>query len=387
VFSRYDEFSQLMWGVQDASDVVRSEKLQRVFDTPLPIRPGHVYGSAEDGTARWLATPNTTHPGDHLSREAIGYTVNWLAASLEGDEDIPPERQIWFWKEAGTLIALLGGVILLLGTLRFLVSLPRFVPLAEEGVGVAERMSGRWWLSLAVASLLPALTYFPLTGWGSTLSANAILPQSITNQILVWALANGALAVPALWMIRRRSTSMTSAGLLERGAAAKVLLAVLSVGSVYASALLAHWVFKTDFRFWVVALKPMAAHHVPAFLAYVLPFTAFFYLTQRVLHATLSLRWAGPERQYATGLLATAGGFALMVAVLYAWLFATGHLPNALGVDVLFSVIAIQFVPVLAVTGVVAVFTWRRTNGALTGAVICGLLVTWYIVAGQATHV
>jgi pimeloyl-ACP methyl ester carboxylesterase len=387
VFSRFDEFSQLMWGVRSAADVVSSEKLQRVFDAPLPIHPGQVYGSAAEGTARWLAMPNTTHPGEHLSREAIGYTVNWLSSTLEGEQDIPPGRQIWFWKELGTLIALLGALLVLLGAFELLLSLPRFAPLAEGGVGVAERMSGRWWLSLAVASLVPAVTYFPLTGWGSALSANALLPQSITNQILVWALGNGALALPALWMVRRRSAdAAASGGLLERGAAAKILLAVLSVAAVYAAALVAHWVFKADFRFWVVALKPMATHHVPAFLAYVLPFTAFFYVTQRVLHATLSLRWAGPERQYATGLLATAGGLALLVAVLYAWLFAAGHLPGALGVDVLFTVIAIQFVPVLAVTGVVAVFTWRRTNGALAGAVICGLLVTWYIVAGQATH-
>ena len=46
-----------------------------------------------------------------------------------------------------------------------------------------------------------------------------------------------------------------------------------------------------------------------------------------------------------------------------------------------------QFVAVLALTGGLAVFTWRRTNGALLGAVVCGLLITWYIVAGQATHV
>ncbi|HUF76208.1 MAG TPA: alpha/beta fold hydrolase [Longimicrobiales bacterium] len=387
VFSRFDEFSQLMWGVQDATDVVNSEKLQGVFNAPTPIHPGQVYGSPQQGTARWLAMPNTTHPGEHLSREAIGYTVNWLSATLEGEQDIPPGRQIWFWKELGTLISLLGAVLLLLGAFELLLSLPRFAHLAEAGVGVAERMSGRWWLSLSVAALVPAVTYFPLTGWGSALAANAVLPQSITNQILVWALANGVLAIPVLWAVRRRSgDAAASGGLLERGAAAKLLVAFLSVAAVYAAALVAHWAFKTDFRFWVVALKPMGAHHVPAFLAYLLPFTAFFYATQRALHATLSLRWAGPERQYATGLVTTAGGFALMVAVLYAWLFATGHLPNALGVDVLFTVIAIQFVPVLAVTGLVAVFTWRRTNGALAGAVICGLLVTWYIVAGQATH-
>ena len=388
VFSRFDEFSQLMWGVRNAADVVSSEKLQRVFDAPVPIHPGQVYGSPQRGTARWLAMPNTTHPGEHLSREAIGYAVNWLGVTLEGERDIPPERQVWFWKEAGTLVALLGSVLLLLGAFELLLSLPGFAHLAEGGAGVAERMSGRWWLSLALASLVPAVTYFPLTGWGSALAANAVLPQSITNQILVWAVGNGLLALPVLWMIRRRREgAAASGGLLERGAASKILLAVLSVAAVYVAALVAHWAFKTDFRFWVVALKPMAAHHVPTFLAYVAPFTAFFYVTHRALHETLSLRWAGPERQYATGLLASTGGFALMVGALYVWLFATGHLPSALGVDVLFTVIAIQFVPVLAVTGLVAVFTWRRTNGALTGAVICGLLVTWYIVAGQATHV
>lgn len=387
VFSRWDEFSQLMWGVEDAFQVVRSEKLQQVFNTTMPIEPGRVYGRPEENSTRWLATPSTTHPGAHLSREAVGYAVSWLNATLEGEQDIPPGRQIWPWKELGTLVALGGGVLVLLGAFQLLLSLPRFAHLAEEGVGVAERMSGRWWGSLGLAALVPAVTYFPLTGWGSALSANAVLPQGITNQILVWALANGVLALPALWLSRRGAEADAAPARLERDAVAKALLAVLSVGALYAAVLIAHSVFKTDLRFWVVALKPMAAHHLPAFLVYLLPFTAFFYVAQRALHETLSLRWAGPERHYGTGLVASAGGFALMVAALYAWLFATGHLPDALGVDVLFTVIAIQFVPVLAVTGVIAVFTWRRTNGALAGALMCGLLVTWYIVAGQATHV
>jgi hypothetical protein len=378
VFSRWDEFSQLMWGVESATDVGQSEKLRRVFGTVEPVVPGQVYGSVADGTARWLVTPNSTHPGEHLSRQAIGYTVSWLNATLEGESEIPEGQQIWFWKELATLVALLGGVLVLLGAFELLLALPRFEHLAEEGVGVAERMSGRWWLSLGLAAVVPAATYFALTGWGSVLSANPVLPQGITNQILVWAVANGILVLPVLWLTRRP---------VERDVAGKALLAVASVGAVYLAVLVAHWVFKTDFRFWVLALKPMAAHHVPAFLAYVVPFTAFFYASQKALHATLSLRHAGPERQYATGMVATAGGFGLMLAVLYAWLFATGHLPTALGVDVLFTVIAIQFVPVLALTGVVAVFTWRRTNGALAGALMCGLLVTWYIVAGQATHV
>jgi hypothetical protein len=151
--------------------------------------------------------------------------------------------------------------------------------------------------------------------------------------------------------------------------------------------LVSHWLFRTDFRIWVVALKPMAAHHVPAFLAYVIPFTAFFYVTQRAALASFSLREARASRQYAVQVAATVGGFTAMVVSLYAVLFATGHLPTFAGIGALFTVIAIQFVPVLVVTAVVSTFTWRRTSSALAGALACGLLVTWYIVAGQAMHV
>jgi pimeloyl-ACP methyl ester carboxylesterase len=377
VFSRWDEFAQLMWGVENAADVGTSEKLQRLFGTTVRVEPGGVYGAGSAGTARWLAMPATTHPGGHLSREAIGYTVSWLNATLEGErEDPPPGRQVWFWKEAGTLVALIGGVILLLGMVDFLVSQPRFAHLRQVGLGARERPERGWWVTLLIASVLPAVTYFPLTALGVMIPANVLLPQGITNQIVVWALGNGLLAMPLVLRGRRP---------LEAHVGAKVAVAALSVGVLYAVVLLAGRVLESDLRFWVVALKLMAWHHVPAFLAYLIPFTAFFYVTQRAFHETLSLEWAGPERQYAVGIVANAGGFALMLAGIYAFLFATGHLPGF--ADPLFTIVAIQFVAVLALVGLLAVFTWRRTNGPLLGAVVCGLLITWYVVAGQATHV
>ncbi len=378
VFSRYDEFSQLMWGVPNGADVTASTKLKGVFGTEADVEPGRAYGSTRDGTARWLALPNTTHPGDHLSRQAIGYTVHWMNVTLDGEREMDVGDQIWMWKEAGTLIAFLGGVFVLLGAFDLLLSLPRFAPLAERGVGVVERTGARWWLTLAAATAIPALSYFPLTNWGAILAANPVLPQEITNQILVWALANAVIALPALWLGR---------GMREDRAVPKALVAVLAVACVYAAVMVAHLLFKSDFRFWVVALKPMALRDLPMFLAYVVPFTAFFYVTQLALHRTLSLREGGRLGHYATGIGATAGGFTAMVGALYVALFTTGHLPSVLGADALWTVIAIQFVPILALTGFISVFAWRRTNGALAGALVCGLLVTWYIVAGQANHV
>jgi hypothetical protein len=41
---------------------------------------------------------------------------------------------------------------------------------------------------------------------------------------------------------------------------------------------------------------------------------------------------------------------------------------------------------VLAAAAIVSTFAWRRTGSALPGALICGLVVTWYMVAGTATQ-
>lgn len=54
--------------------------------------------------------------------------------------------------------------------------------------------------------------------------------------------------------------------------------------------------------------------------------------------------------------------------------------------EALNAIISLQFVPLLAVIGLIAVFTWRRTNSALPGALIAGLFVSWYVVAGTAVQ-
>jgi hypothetical protein len=53
-----------------------------------------------------------------------------------------------------------------------------------------------------------------------------------------------------------------------------------------------------------------------------------------------------------------------------------------LGEAPLSTIVAIQFIPLLAICAVIATFTWRRTGSSLPG----GLFVTWYVVAGTATQ-
>ncbi len=383
IFSRYDEFAELMWGVDRALDVADSRKLQSVFGVDQTIESQQLYGSIEAGTARWLSMPVTTHPGDHLSNEAIGDALSWMALTLQGGTSTDVSDQIWYWKELATLVAFIGGICVLLGTFSVLLGSSAFAALAGSARGLVSNRDRRWWMTLVLISAVPALSFFPLTALGVALSPNALFPQGVTNQIMVWALGNGVIGLLIAKLLTPEDPAQTAPKRSISYVLRSLLLSVLVVGFVYLALLLSDVLFTTDFRFWVVALKLLAPHHLTSFLAYLLPFTVFFYLSQAGWLRTMSLRGSAIS-QYGAAIAANAGGLLIMLMVIYGYLFIAGRLP---GVDPLFSIVAIQFVPILAVTSVISVYTWRRTGSPLTGAMICGLLVTWYVVAGQATHV
>ena len=204
-----------------------------------------------------------------------------------------------------------------------------------------------------------------------------LFPQSITNQVLVWAALNAAITLILSRMLRGPKPRVNPR---SRGALA---IAMLTVGTGYLSLLLSDFWFKTDFRFWVVALKLLSPAQFGWFLIYLVPYTLCFIVMFRAL-ARLAVKGDSRRRQYRTALAALAGGFLLFLIAQYVPLFAAGALlvPS----EALNAIVSIQFLPLMTIVAVIAVFTWRRTNSALPGAFVCGLFVTWYIVAGTAVQ-
>jgi len=389
VFAQYEEFSTLMWGVDLARDVTQSPKLWALFGTQGAVEPGKVYGDIAQGTARVLYTPAITHPAEHISHEAIGYSLDWFAKTLQGGTPRPSDDQIWFRKEIGTLVALIGFVALLLGVFDGLLEAPVFshlrLPEIADGTMPAPVASGgrRWTIALVLSAFIPALTYYPAFAIGGTfVTPSAYLPQGITNQILVWAILNGLITLALMPFAPKRASR---SGII--GPSILIALATVIVG--YAALLLADLVFKIDFRFWIVALKLMNAKQFLIFLIYLVPFTAFFVIALHVLHRNFSTMGTGRGALYLTNILALTLGFIVLEVLQYGTLWLTGKLFNPLpdpGFVPLSTIVAIQFVPLLAICAIVATFTWRRTGSSLPGALICGLFVTWYIVAGTATQ-
>ncbi|MCC8951227.1 alpha/beta fold hydrolase [Bradyrhizobium sp. Arg62] len=389
VFAQYEEFPDLMWGVQLARDVTTSPKLWALFGTQGAVEPGKVYGDPANGTARVLYTPAMTHPAEHISHEAIGYSLDWFAKTLKGGTPRPVDDQIWFRKEIGTLIALAGFIALVIGTFDGLLEAPMFsrlrLPAVADGtMPPHEAAKGRRWTTAFILSaFIPALTYYPAFALGGTFVApSAFLPQGITNQILVWAIINGLITLALMPFAPRRTTR---AGLVGQS----IVIALASVAVGYAALWLADLAFKIDFRFWIVALKLMSAKQFLIFLIYLIPFTAFFVVALHVLHRNFSTMDAPRGALYLTNILALTFGFIVLLVLQYGTLWLTGKLFNPVpdpGFVPLSTIVAIQFVPLLAIVAVIATFTWRRTGSSLPGALIAGLFVTWYVVAGTATQ-
>ncbi|WP_309646227.1 alpha/beta fold hydrolase, partial [Phenylobacterium sp.] len=323
VFGGYDEFATLMWQVEKGSDIAGSKALQALFGTTAPVVKGRVYGEIGAGTARVLHNPAITHPWEHFSVAGVAPAIDWFQKTLDGEANpLPPTEQIWIWKEVGTLVGFIGLVVLMLGAFQLLLTAPWFSVLARPAEPVRETRDGRWWLAFGLTAAVPAITFFPLMKVGQLFFPLPLFPQWITNQLLVWALANAAITL-VLGLVLKAGKPVFTTDWIRAAAAA-----VVTVGVGYGSLALVDGLWSVDYRFWVLGLKPLDGLHVTYALAYLPLWALFFLVALRALHANLAVKGQG-KGQYVVAALAMCLGFVALEAIQYASLFATGVLAMA----------------------------------------------------------
>lgn len=379
VFGGLDEFSALMWRTPKGTDLPGSEKLKAVFGVASPVEPGRIYGDPALGTARRLDLPRITHPWEHFSSGGVAPAVDWMQARLEGEaRPLPAGDQVWVWKEAGTLLALVGAGLLLLGAFELALGLPWLARLRRSPEPAAAVRGIGGWLALGLTAVLPALTYLPFMKLGALWFPSALFPQWVQNQLLAWALANTVLAI-VIALFLRRGRPVFSVDIPR-----SLVAAVLSVGAVALALAAVDRLLHVDFRFWVIGFRPLTEARWPIFLAYLPLWTLHCVIVVRGLCALLAVDGASRRLTYLTAAGVMGGGFFVLAALQYATLFATGLLLTP--TEPLNVIVALQFIPLLALVGIIAVFTWRRTNSYLPGALICALFLSWYVTSGTANH-
>ncbi len=398
VFSRYDEFSMLMWGSPVAADIVNTDKLKTLFGTTETVQVEKLYGSIEAGTARMLYMPNNNHPGDHILTKPIGMAVDWFSRTLEGGKDIPVNNQIWYLKEIGTDRPGDGAVFPMGG---LLLAKPATLVCYEE---IPERKSATgigWWIATILGIAIPPLTYFKaMHVTDAPFSASALLPQNITTGVVTWALVNTGifLVLFTIWHFafnKKAGGTCESYGVAWKGKPdwAKIgksfLLAFAVVFGAYILLALSDFLFKTDFRFYVMAVKLLSPLQARIALVYAIPLLAFFLMSGVLLNGQLRLaRKDGRDVSLGTAMLVNVVqmilGFIILLVVQYIPLYAGGTLANA--AEPLFTIVAYQYLPLLTIAALVSTFFFRKTGRVYVGAFLNAMLIAWIIVAGTAIH-
>ena len=400
IFSEWDEFAPLMWGAATAPEIVDTEKLQTVFGTDTTVEIERVYGSIEDGTARILYMPRTTHPGDHISYQAIAYAVDWFQRTLDGGNDLDPYDQVWHWRELGSFVSLVGMVMFMFPMGAMLLETSFFQELTAPLPEFKGMKGMNWWVGAALIVVIPIVSYFWLQHRGNEwFPTTAFLPQNITSGIMAWAVGNGiiSLVLFALWhyfMNRSQGGTTENYGLTWEGGFAwmkivkSLLLAVAILVPAYLLLIICDQLFKIDFRLWVLAFKPMSSLQFGIMLAY-LPFFAFFFLVLSTVLGGQMRRVdgegnpSGLRNAMIINAVLLAIGFVGLLLIQYVPLMTGGTMPLE---EPLLSIVAFQFVPLMIVVGCILTYFFRKTGRIYTGAFLCAMLITWYIVAGQATH-
>ncbi|TWX46996.1 alpha/beta hydrolase family protein [Colwellia hornerae] len=397
VFSKYDEFSSLMWGVDLPTDITKTDKLKQLFNRDEEIIADKLYGNVADGTARIFHQPAVTHPGIHFSSIAIGHAIKWFDLTLSGAKSIPATDQIWLWKEVGTFIALLGMIMLIIPTLGKVSATSMFSSLKAAMPKLQSLTGHSWWFGAVIFTALPALTLLPFKGISERLGwqASALFAQNITSQVMIWALLTGLISMLLLllWhflLNRKTGASFESYGLTWNGQikvssiAHSFLLAFVVVGGLYISLLLTDFLFDVDYRIWVFAIKPLSLMQMGIALSYLMPFSLFFIIVGAVLHGQLRRDDWSFSKELSVNWLLLNLGYLVFLSVQYTPMFMGSTL--LIASEPLWSIIVLQFIPLMTIASLVFTVAYRITGRVYTGAFINGIIITWVMVASQATH-
>ncbi|WP_407271147.1 alpha/beta hydrolase family protein [Radiobacillus sp. PE A8.2] len=396
VFSKYDEFAPLMWGVEKAVNANESEKMMKVFGTDEPVEEGKLYGSFEEQSARVYFSPPVIHPGTHWSTESIGTVVDFLNDAIPAPNPIDADQQSWKTKEIATFVGFIGAIMLLIAVLGNLLSTNYFSSVVRE-LPESKAVSNKWvWIvSSLVATAIPAATFIKFQEWGQAwFPAGSFLRQNITTGLAVWAVLNAVIAA-VLLVIFHYTNKKNGATIANYGVTfdlkvigRTILLALASVGVMYAVTVAVGGLFNVDFRIWVMAFKAINASQFYLVLTYVLPFLLFFIVNGIVLHGQLRMKESSTETKtafkwFGANFLINALGIIVLLVIQYSVLFGSGAL---LWDKALITIIAFQFVVVNFIAALVSTYLFRKTGTIWAGAFVNAILITWYIVAGQVMH-
>lgn len=397
-YARYDEGGYR--NVNGDGDLSRSPEAAAFVNSGLPqeqritsVEPGRAYGSVVDRTYRIANNDRTIHPFQPLSPAAVGGLMDFFTTTLDWKTDLDNSNQTWFLKELCNLISLIGALGMLVPLSRLLLRIPALRPAAQPVPPPQPPLdrSGRvlFWSTFVLAAAVACVSFIPLSDAtefvfpDATNSVNTwFFPARMVNGVLLWSLVNGVFGLLLFFgthrLSRRRRPGTTSRSwglaITGRDMLRTLLLALLLITAFYGLLAVVYGLFHSDYRFLVVAARPLSTRWFWIGLLYVPVLFVFFFSNSLRVNGSMRIAGQRPWVGYLLAALANSAGLAAIFVVQYVTFYTTGTVfwtDDWLYVNMLQSVLPMMIVlPLL-----------NRAFFSVTGRVWLGPIVTVTIFA------
>ncbi|MFC4223184.1 dienelactone hydrolase family protein [Lysinibacter cavernae] len=362
---------------------------------------GNFYTEKVDGeeAIRVIFTPAETHPWGTISKTTVTSQLDFFEQALGAPNAIDASNQVWQIKEGFTALGLVGFGIFLVAFTRALLGTRAFAALkkpAAPAVAANTKQLAWFWGGLVVSVLFSGFSYIWLsqnaTVGGIAFNATpTAFTQGAVYFIGLWSAINGAAAIVIMTISyllfgRKNGFDLKATGVLPgwKNFFHGIGLSLVVVAAAFFLVFLVDYFFKTDFRWWVVAIKAFGADKLWIALLYVPFFLAYYVFNSVSINAFNRFTLLGKE-WLNTALLAVANMIAplILVIVQYTTFASSGQLVPGFGG--IFSIWLFPVILILFVSAFISRKIYRATNNPYIGGFINALVVTIISVSNTLT--
>lgn len=355
---------------------------------------GTFYTQAVNGkqAIRAIFTPYEIHPWNTVSTTVLDFSVTFFEKALGAPKPIPGTNQVWLWKELFNILGLVGLCIFVFSFIKVLLNAPFFQSLkATEAVGYLPepaKLGKIWfWFLVVLTPIYSFASYIVVWNWAIQPGVRPpFWQQQPVFFISMWALVN-ALYVAVVLLITWFAFGGKKVSLKERGlcigwknVGKTVLLSLAVVACGYLIVFITDWLFKVDFRVWVLPFKAFNPDKFVQILTYA-PFFLAFYIAHSIAVNSFNYIKIGKKEWVNVLVLAlsTVGGALAYVIIQYGTFFATGKSWSESMITPTHSnIIGIWLFPILVYFPLATVFdrlVFKVTKNPYLGGLIFGLFM------------
>ncbi len=347
----------------------------------------------DEDVLRVIYNPDQIHPWNTISSNVVTSSIQFFEESLGAPDPIAATNLTWVWKEAFNVLGLVGFSMFVLAFAKVLLDSKYFGSLKSDEVIEAQPaptgIARTWfWTSLVLGAFMSGYSFLKLPtmeqfNWWT--NGPGLHIQAPVYFIGVWAAVNGLFAL-ILMLIGWFFFGGKDVSLKDRGITLSlekiwktILLALSVVTGAFLIVFVADYLFKVDFRLWIIPVKAFTPDKFIIILTY-LPFFLLFYVLHSVAVNSFNYVKQGKEWvNVAVISLFTTLGALVFVIIQYWTFFATGKSWTEVMDPSVSNIYGIWLFPVLIYFPLAVILDrklFKVTKNPYLGGIIFALIMT-----------